>query len=117
MKLIQDNIFDKYNKFIDYKKLSINQDLINDELLKPLLDKFILLNNYSYLFTSEPNLNIYYNKFYWYSKLMNEYIKKYGKDDLNLAQGRFKILEEGGNLPDIVDWNIIEKIYNEFNSD
>jgi len=113
MKLIEDKVFDEYKQFIDYKKRSINLDLITDELLKSSLDKFILLDNYSYYFDLETILNIYYNKMYWYSKLMNDYIVKYGKDDLNLEQGRFKLLEEGDRYPDI-DWSIIENIFNQF---
>ena len=114
MKFIEDKIFNEYKQFIDYKKMSINLDLIKDELLKFSLDKFILLDNYSYFFDIETILNIYYNKMYWYSKFMNDYTRKYGKDDLNLEQRRFKLLEEGDRYPSI-DWSIIENIFNQFN--
>jgi hypothetical protein len=111
MKLIENKLYDKYKNLIDYKKLSINEDLINDVVLRSSLDKYILLENYAYLFDTETMLDIYYNKYYWYSKLIFDYVNKYKKDDLNLEQGRFKLIEEGGNYPNI-DWNEIEEIYN-----
>ena len=116
MKFIEESIFRKFKNYIEYGKLSINTDLIEDELLKPSLDKYILLNNYSYLFDKETILNIYYNKYYWYSKLIFDYINKHYKDDLNLEQGRFKLIEEGDRYPNI-DWEIIEKIYKQFKYD
>ena len=75
MKLINNTEFEKYIHFIDYKKLNINEDLIKNTFLKPSLDKYILLDDYSYLFDKETKLTIYYNKYYWVSKLLSDYIK------------------------------------------
>jgi len=112
MKLIADEVFDKYSERINYDMWSINKDLITDISLKPSLDKYILLEYYSYWFDLESLLNIYYNKFYWYSKFMSEYINKYGKDDLSLVEERFKLFEEGDRYPNI-DWAVIEGICNQ----
>jgi hypothetical protein len=61
MKLIENRVFDKLSKNIDYSRLSINKDLIDDVSLKSSLDKYILLENYYYLFDLETLLNIYYH--------------------------------------------------------
>ncbi|ATA92493.1 hypothetical protein CGC56_10175 [Capnocytophaga canimorsus] len=77
------------------------------------LDNFILLKYYSELFNEINTLNIYYNKYFWYSKMKFDYINKYGKDDLNFEQGQFKLIEEGEQYEN-VDWSIIEDIHKQF---
>lgn len=113
---LSNDAIDKYKNIIDYDSLSINKQLLNDVSLKEIFDRYLLLTYYKEFFPYETEKNIFYNRFLFYSKFMNQYIKKNGRDDLNLEQQRFKIIEEGEGIID-VDWHTVEEILNDIENE
>jgi len=93
MNLIDDNTFELLRDNIDYSELSVNQQLMSDSDLKYPLERYLILSHYSDKFSNVKPIQLYYNKYYWFTKLNREYLRKFGNDDLNLRQEGFKILE------------------------
>ncbi len=114
MKIINDNVFERFVDLIDYDMFSINKDLMKQPKIKTILDKYILLTYYSTYFRDETKINIYYNRVFYYSLLIQKYREVFGVDDLNLEQEQLKLLEEGGQYEDI-NWSIIEDILHKEN--
>lgn len=104
------SFIDKMN-FIDQKSNNIQ-----DVELRILLSLVNFLDLKKQEITGEDetlNLDdILYSHYYWFCQFKNEYYKKYGKDE-GLEQQAFKIIENMNiDLPDGVNWSIIEQIEN-----
>lgn len=72
---------------------------------------YALLTYHPDKFKNIDPITVYYNRYYWYLRFYNSYLRFKGSDDLNLQQIEYRILEDGGSYPDI-DWNVFEEISN-----
>lgn len=105
---IDEVVFEELRKIADFSTLSLNMDLMQDAELRAPLEKYLLLTHYANGLKFDP-IQIFYNRYYWFTMLTETYLRKFGDDDLNLRQEGFKILEEGDRF-DNIDWNEVEEI-------
>lgn len=111
MQFINENDFIVADKDVDFVNYA-NPELLADDTLNKSLKKYLLLTHYPEKFKNVDQLNIYYNRYYWFLKFWNLYFKKFNNDNLNLRQQEFKILEEG-EIYSNIDWTIMEEISKE----
>jgi hypothetical protein len=87
---------------------TISVALLVEEPVGDFLRKYVLLQYFPEKFSANQEVNIYYNKYYWYRKFYQAYKNTHGNDDA-MEQLEFKILEEG-EYYDELDWSIVEEL-------
>lgn len=106
MKIISIEIIDRI--IAESKFENINNEILQNSVLKENLERYLALTQSSERFKDIDSLDIFYNRYYWYLKFLTQYQKEIGVD-VGLEQQEFKILEEGGEFPNI-DWHEVERI-------
>ena len=91
---------------------SVNEELLAEEPGSGYLKKFLLLNYFPERFGDKDNINIYYNKYYWFLKFYQAYQIIHGSNT-GMAQQVFKVMEEGEYHED-TDWDVVISITREF---
>jgi hypothetical protein len=109
--LITDEQFSAAAIGVQFDEFTI-QEFLSNESYNDALKKFILLDNFPERFGANNDINIFYNKYYWYLKFYQEYQNTHGSN-MSMEQQAFKITEEGERYDDI-DWEIVESIAREF---
>jgi hypothetical protein len=107
---IDEIVFNELKTIADFSKLDLNEDLMRDNALRRPFERYLLLTHFADNLKIDQ-VQLFYNRYYWFIKLTEAYLKKFGNDDLNLRQEGFKILEEGQHY-DNIDWSEIETITN-----
>lgn len=104
MKKIADHIFEK----IETELFLAESMSYSDELCHEYFNRYTILEKHPDLLKFESDLNIFYNKYFYFVSFSERYQKVYGIDE-GLKQQEFKIIEEGERFSQI-DWAIIERL-------
>lgn len=106
MKLIDNIVFEKLSHLVE-ETASIKS---GDKQLEEYLRNYILLEKFIDKFENETELNLFYNKYFFFLSYSYTSQKNIGFD-AGLEQQEFKILEQGEQFKDI-DWDVVEDISN-----
>jgi len=86
----------------------LNPLVLGDPEVGPSLKRYALLHLFPERFDSASDLDIYYNKYYWFLRFSVAYSSIYGYDP-GIAQQEFRTVEQASTYP-FLNWKVLEEI-------